>query len=463
MTMSILLVDDEPALRLGLTATLTAAGYDVKGAADGRQALALAEDEVFDVVLCDVLLPGVDGLTVFKRIRKEHPNTDVIMMSAHGSIRDAVGALKDGATDFLTKPFEPAQLLHELGRIASHRRLRRELREARVALASRDSGIPLIGRSAVMRRLVERVRIMAASEAPVLVRGESGTGKELVARMLHQGSGRRTRAFIAVNCAAFPDTLLEAELFGHERGAFTGAVRKREGRFKAADGGTLFLDEVAELPLAAQAKLLRVLQSGEFEPVGADHSVTADVRVISATHRDLRRRIAEGTFREDLYYRLKVLEVTVPPLRDRPGDQPLLIEHFLRRFSPGDTVPGLTARAWAALSEYSFPGNVRELEHAIHHGVVLAGSEELGIQHLPTDIAGADDEHDGDAPPLETLAAASRSFEKEYLTRVLRRTQGNKGQAANLLGISRKNLWEKLRNHGLGKAAPGRDSNPAES
>jgi two-component system response regulator HydG/two-component system response regulator AtoC len=286
----------------------------------------------------------------------------------------------------------------------------------------------------------------------VIIVGESGTGKEIVARTLHEKSERNGAPFIAVHCAAFPDTLIEAELFGYERGAFTGAVKQREGRFKAAHSGTLFLDEVAEIPLAVQAKLLRVLQTNTFEPLGTNESVHVDVRIVSATHRDLKRSINNGSFREDLYYRLNVLDIEVPPLRDRRADLPLLVEHFLKRFAhPGTAGPeSIAPRALAALAEYSFPGNIRELEHTIQRAVVLANGKEIDLMHLPSAITGRISPARTDSgSSVRPLAEAVQEFEREYLVRALRATGGRKLHAADLLGISRKSLWKKLRELGI--------------
>ena len=447
--LDILLVDDEPTIRLSVGDTLGDAGHTVTVAADGEAAARAIDAHRFDVVITDIRMPGMDGLTLFRRIKALAPETDVILITAYGAVEDAVEALKEGASDYLTKPFDTAELLVRLERLADRHALKQALATAREALADRDRARPIIGRSAAMVRLLERVTTFAETDAPVLVLGESGTGKELVARQLHEQGDRRDGPFVAVHCAAFPETLIEAELFGHERGAFTGAVRRREGRFKAADGGTLFLDEVAEIPLPAQAKLLRVLQEGTFEPLGTNSPVKVDVRIVSATHRDLRRCVAEGTFREDLYYRLNVLDVRVPPLRDRRGDLALLVEHFLGRFA-GDTPPKLSAAAWDVLCNYAFPGNVRELEHAVQHAVVLARGGEIQRQHLPYDIApppegGFEPEAEGFSP----LSEAVGTFERAYLIRALKQTGGKKTRAAELLGISRKNLWEKLKGYGV--------------
>ncbi|MCC6807495.1 MAG: sigma-54-dependent Fis family transcriptional regulator [Deltaproteobacteria bacterium] len=446
--LSILLVDDEPSIRLAVGDALAGNGHKVTRASDGGEALALLDAQVFDLVVTDISMPKVDGLTLFRKLREASPSTDVILMTAYGKVTDAVEALKQGAEDYLTKPFSTEEMLVRVQRIDDRRALKRELQAAKSEL----TGGGIIGQSPVMVRLLDRIDTIAASDASVLILGESGTGKELVARRLHDQSARKAKPFVAVNCAAFPETLIEAELFGHERGAFTGAAQRREGRFKAADGGTLFLDEVAEIPLPVQAKLLRVLQEGVFEPIGTNTPIKVNVRVISATHRDLRARIKEHAFREDLFYRLNVLDVHLPPLRERRGDLPLLVEAFLKRaVGRGGAQPaGISPRAWAALSDYLFPGNVRELQHAIEHAVVLARGGEIDLHHLPRDIVGiAEAKKDQATTAVRTLAVAAKEFEREYLLRALHQADGKKGRAADLLGISRKNLWEKLKGHDI--------------
>ncbi len=456
--LDILLVDDEPDFRTLVGEALRDAGYRVTLAANGAEGLTQISSNVFDVMICDIRLPKVDGLTLFRRVRQESPGTDVILITAHAAVTDAVAALKEGAYDYLTKPFEVDEIILQMQRIATQRALKRELEQARAELSQRktngagtSAAGTIIGRSPAMLRLADRIETIAQSDAPVLITGESGTGKELVARTLHERSSRRAKPFIAVNCAAFPETLLEAELFGHERGAFTGAVKRRDGRFKAADGGTLLLDEIAEVPLPAQAKLLRVLQEGTVEPLGTNESTKVDVRIISATHRNLRERIKEGKFREDLYYRLNVLDIEIPPLRERRGDMPLLLQYFLNKFTqPGKTPSTISPRAWAVLSQYHFPGNVREFAHAIEHAVVLANGGEIEVEHLPGGITGTLD--GGSSTPagsLRSLSAALKEFEHEYLLRALAQANGKKMKAAEILGISRKNLWEKLRLHGI--------------
>src|SRR3954464_10614818 len=382
--LDVLLVDDEPDIELLAGEALRDAGHRVTAVKDGAAALELVKVRAFDLMICDVRLPKVDGLTLFRQTRQQSPDTTVILMTAFAAVQDAVAAVKEGAHDYLTKPFEIDEITLRVKRIAEHRALLRDLEVARAELAKEGISDVIVGRSVQMLRLLERVNTIAPSHAPVLLQGESGTGKELVARALHERGARQGKAFVAVNCAAFPETLLEAELFGHERGAFTGAIKKRDGRFRAAHGGTLLLDEVAEMSLPSQAKLLRVLQEGVIEPLGTNESVRVDVRVISATNRNLKERIAAGLFREDLYYRLNVLNVDIPPLRERKGDLPLLVQYFLREFTrPGKAQPHLLPSAWAALAEFPFPGDVRQLGHAIEHAVVLAGESPIDIHHLP--------------------------------------------------------------------------------
>lgn len=449
--LDILLVDDEPSILLPLAQVLRDEGHRVVTCSDGASAMSALAARVFGLVICDVRMQKVDGFEVFRRARSEAPGTRVIMMTAWATVPDAVTALKEGAIDYLPKPFDIPALLKRVADIDKEAELVRNYTQAEANKSDQQS---LVGGSPAVARMLERVKKFADNNAPVLISGESGTGKELIAHLLHEHSPRRNGPFVAINCAAFPETLLEAELFGHERGAFTGAVRRRDGRFKAAHGGTLFLDEVPEMPLASQAKLLRVLQLGTFEPLGTNQTVTADVRIISATHRNVKELVAQRLFREDLYYRLNALELQVPPLRDRGGDVLRLVSHFLNRFANGARPPTLSARAMAALTEYPFPGNVRELEHAMQHAVVLAGGGQIDLHHLPAEIAGrqASQNEPDSQPRVRPLPEAVKEFEREYLKRALQQTQGRRGEAANMLGISRKNLWEKLRGYGFSDA-----------
>ncbi|HEX2659739.1 MAG TPA: sigma-54 dependent transcriptional regulator [Polyangia bacterium] len=456
--LDILLIDDELEIREPLEEMIRDAGHTVVTAADGAAGLEQVQRRVFDVVISDVRLPQVDGLSVFRDVRKRSPSTDVILMTAFAEVGEAVAALKEGAYDYLVKPFDIDELLVQLRRIDENRALRRELEKMKGELSGRNSRTNLVGESPPIRRVVEMVRMVASSDVPVLITGETGTGKEVVARMIHEQSARRDKPFVVVNCGALAENLIEAELFGHERGAFTGAVKKREGRFKAADGGTLFLDEVAELPQAAQAKLLRVLQEGTFEPIGTNTPVKVDVRILSATHRNLPERIKTNHFREDLFYRINVIQIQLPALRERPGDLPLLLRHFIQRFLPAGsaTVPSLSPAVWATLAQYPFPGNVRELSHAVEHALVLSGGREIELHHLPPTMTNATTGgaliEDATLATVRPLQVALREFEQQYLLRVLKVADGKRMRAAEMLGISRKTLWEKLRNGTAGAA-----------
>jgi DNA-binding NtrC family response regulator len=451
--LKVLVVEDEPDLCALIAEALGDDGHDVTPAKDGAAAMTAASDAVFDVVIADIRLPKLDGLTLFRWLQKHSPTTDAIVMTGDAAVADAVAVLKEGAFDYLTKPINLDELRIQLQRLATFRSLHREVAAIREELAQpASSRAQLVGHSSGMLRLIKRMDTIAHSDAAVVIRGESGTGKELVARALHEGGERRAAPFVAVNCAAFPDTLIEAELFGYERGAFTDATTRRDGRFKAAHGGTLFLDEVAELSQAAQAKLLRVLQEGTIEPLGSNDTVKVDVRIISATHRDLRAQIAAGLFREDLYYRINTLDLEIPPLRSRDGDLAVLAQHFIRRFSnPERPTAGITWRAWNALAKHPFPGNVRELMHTIQHAVLLSAGGEIDLEHLPTAVR-------GDGPgvsrvrpaAMAPLGDAMKQFERDLLVRTLASFDGKKAMAAEALGISRKNLWEKLKAHGIG-------------
>lgn len=448
--LDILVVDDDQATRLSLAYALSDAGHHVTEACDGEEAMALASERTFDVALLDVRLPKVDGLTIFRRLRLRAPTTAVILMTAFATIPDAVASLREGAYDYVTKPFDPEEFtLRVVGHIAEHVALKRELEEARRVVVSRNAGSPIVGHTPAMIRLVERVNTVAQSDAPVLVSGESGTGKELVAHTLHARSPRKSAPFIAFDCSAFPASVIEAELFGEERGSFSTASRRRhDGRFRAADGGTLLLSEVSALPLPTQAKLLRVLEEGLVQPVGGNDPVPVNVRIISATQHDLKSLLGEGKFREDLYFRLNVLDLHIPPLRERKADMPLLIAHFLRRFCPGRVPPGIGPRAWEALIEYPFPGNVSELAHAIERAVVLARGSEIDLEHLPEAITGRGPESITDAT-IDPLNIASKAFEKRHITNALRLAGGDHDTAAELLGISVRSLRQKIVRHNI--------------
>ncbi|MEK7879476.1 MAG: sigma-54 dependent transcriptional regulator, partial [candidate division NC10 bacterium] len=359
-------------------------GFEVSLAADGREALARFSREPFDLVLTDQKMPGFSGLELIEAVRAQNPETPVIVMTAYGTIETAVAAIKAGADDYLTKPLNLDELLHRVYQARERQRLLRENRELREALQERHRVEGIIGESGRMQEVLSLVRRVAPSDATVLIRGESGTGKELIAKAIHYASPRAAGPLVRVNCAALPESLMESELFGHEKGAFTGAVATRKGRFELADGGTLFLDEIGDLPLHLQVKLLRALQEREIERVGSSRPITANVRVLAATHRDLEALVREGRFRDDLYYRINVVTVTLPPLRERREDLPLFIEHFLRRFAEknGKVIRGLTRDAREALLRYDYPGNVREMENLIERAVVLTRDEVIGPEDL---------------------------------------------------------------------------------
>ena len=417
----ILFIEDDVATRQAADGVLCSLGHDVV-AVEAADAVHLLDRESFDVVIAGVEPPARDPIAI--TTEPVHVPQSLLYLARPFTMDDVVTAVAD---------------------LRDRLAVEDELCRARQTLTE-PSTWTIVGRSLAMRRVLDRVAAVSDSEAPVLLTGESGTGKELLARTIHTRSSRHESRSCAINCAAFPETLLEAELFGYERGAFTGALQKRAGRFTAADGGTLFLDEVNGLSLTAQAKLLRVLQDGTFQPIGTNSTLSVDVRLVSATNRNLKALVAEGKFREDLYYRINVLDIEVPPLRDRRGDLPLLAQHFLGKYARyGMAAASVTPRAWAALSQHGFPGNVRELEHAIQHALVLSRGGEIDVDHLPRDLQPYAVEG---GPPGESevraLADAVREFEREYVLRTLQVAGGNKTRAAQLLGISRKNLWHKL-------------------
>src|SRR5687767_3333974 len=382
----LLIVDDESALRETIAERLADHGFDVEQAQSGEQALQRLSEFAFDVLITDLRLPGIDGRRVLDAALERYPDIIGIVITGFGTVKDAVDAIKQGAADFITKPFQFDALLHVLQSAVEQRRLRSENAYLRSQLEQRYRLEGLIGQSAVMRDLSQLLETVAATSSTVLITGETGTGKELAARAIHHSSPRRANRFVAINCSAIPETLLEAELFGHARGAFTGAVGTRQGRLEQAHKGTLFLDEVGTMSPALQAKLLRVLQEREFERVGDAHTIKIDVRVIAATHSDLTKMVAEGTFREDLFYRLNVIPVQLPALRERREDIPLLVTHFLGKFAPGATLH-VSQSAMRALMAYHWPGNVRQLENAVERAVALGtGRQEIDSADLPPEI-----------------------------------------------------------------------------
>ena len=463
----LLLVEDEAPLREAIAEQLTDRGYDVRQADSGESAVSQLAEFAFDVIITDLRLPGMDGTALIQSAVARYPDIIAIVVTGYGTTKHAVDAIKSGASDFVSKPFQIDELMHALESAHEQRRLKSENAYLRAQLEERYRFEGLIGKSRPMQQLFQMLETVAGTNSTILITGETGTGKEVVARAIHQSSPRKQQRFVALNCSAIPETLLEAELFGHVRGAFTGAVGNRQGRLEQAHKGTLFLDEVGTMSTALQMKLLRVLQEREFERVGDSHSLKVDVRVIAATNSDLARMVADGQFREDLFYRLNVIPVQLPPLRDRKEDIPLLVKHFLDRLaiqsgSPTPTthptdathathIPKTVAQdAMRRLMAYEWPGNVRQLENAIERAVALSsGRAQIDVPDLPTEIQHAQETVLASQVTLPEdgidLDAFVADVERELIQRSLERTGGNKGAAAKLLNLKRTTLVEKLK------------------
>jgi two-component system, NtrC family, response regulator HydG len=441
---TLLIADDDPGLRESLERALTREGYRVVLASDGRAALERVQAGGVDLIVTDLRMPGLTGLELLRAAKAIMPDVDVILLTAFGTVEEAVKAMKDGAYDFLTKPFRREQLIKLIDKALERRDLIEQNRALKQQLEDLRAKGQMIGGSPAFRRMITLVEQIADSSATVLIQGESGTGKELVARTIHERSGRRAGPFVAVNCAALPETLLESELFGYEKGAFTGAAGRKEGRFELASGGTLFLDEVADLSLVTQPKILRVLQEGEFERLGGTRTLQVDVRIVAATNQDLADMVKEKRFREDLYYRLNVITIRVPPLRERHEDIRLLAQYYVRIYGAknGRTLEGFTAEAVDRLESYAWPGNVRELENLVERSVILARKDRIDAEDLPDEIMGVK------RPPrdaiLELVGTPLEEVEQRLLDETLRITGGNKTQAAKLLGIDVRTVARKL-------------------
>jgi two-component system response regulator AtoC len=445
----ILIVDDEPALRFAVEEALSAHGFDVVTADGGTAALGKLDD--VDVVVSDYMMPDMDGMMLLDKIRLANPSLPVILITAHGSERLAVRALKQGAYDYLSKPFDNDELLYTVERAAETRRLRLAERERALEQAS---GVRIIGRSGALARVLDTTARVAGKDVTVLIRGETGTGKELIASLLHANSPRAQQPLVVFNSAAIPAELAEAQLFGHTKGAFTGAVAAHDGYFVQANGGTLFLDEIGELPLALQAKLLRVLQEREVQPVGSSQVKKIDVRVVAATHRDLAAEVRAGRFREDLYYRLNVVELTVPPLRERRSDIPLLAREFARKYSERfglGYVVQLSDELISHLERQPWPGNVRQLENMIARCIALATTKVVGLEPLQVP-------HDSDEPSDASMPAAGPSFreqveafERNLIKQAIHASGGNQSETARRLQLNRATLYDKLKKYGLTK------------
>ncbi len=476
---SVLIIDDEPLIRLSMTDALKAVGYEVRAAATGQEGLDLLAGATFNIVITDLRLPGTNGLGLLQVCKQRSPLTEVLLITAHGSVETAVEAMKGGAYDFIMKPFSMEELLLIVDRVSKVLALREENLQLREELEGKFSFEGILGKNNRMREVLEKVKLVSATDSTVLIVGESGTGKELVANAIHRNSPRRDQALIKISCAALPETLLEAELFGHEKGAFTGALKQRRGRFELAHKGTLFLDEIGEISPVVQVKLLRVLQDRQFERVGGNDTLEVDVRLVCATQKDLKKEVLQGRFRDDLYYRLNVVPVALPPLRERREDLMIIAEHMLRTRCERLNKPlkGFSQNAQEVLLRYSFPGNIRELENLIERAVALGHPDEevqastlCGFASCPY-VGGVAQPECGfcseglgglgdDVETIESLATARERFERQYIVSVLDRVQGSRTIASRALGLSRKALWEKCKRYSIshGKPDPGETS-----
>jgi len=445
-TLEILIVDDDAVHRRAVRLNMAGWGYSVTEADDGEEAVRQAHLKTFDLILMDIRMTRMSGLEALEQIKKIQPAVPVIIMTAYASVETAVSAMKMGADDYLTKPLNYDELQIKIERTAERRRLKNENEYLKERLGEKFDRRNLIGRSEPMIRLLEMVEQVAATQATVLVTGESGTGKEMIANAIHFNSPRRESSFVKINCAALTETLLESELFGHEKGAFTGADRRREGKFVQADGGSIFLDEVSEMSPAMQVKLLRVLQEWELTRVGGQEVVKVDVRLIAASNKDLKKEIREGRFREDLFYRLNVVALTLPPLRERAEDIPLLAQHFLTLFARRNakTISGFTPRAMQKLAAYTWPGNVRELMNAVERAVVLSRSDTVDEDELVFPMADQSLSPDAPRSPAPTAGLPLEEVERQSILEAVKAAGGNKSEAARRLGITRKTLRKKL-------------------
>lgn len=439
----ILIVDDEEEIRKALAKILEREGYEILQASDGSSALQIIRDQRVNVVLADLRMPGMNGMELLQSIKIMRPEIEVIIITGKGTIEDAVECLKKGAYDFITKPFKRVNIIKSITKALDNQKLFIENKQLKDMLEGLRHYRRIIGTSASMMEVMKTVEQVSQSSATVLIQGESGTGKELVAEAIHYMSPRKNKPLIKVSCAALPETLLEAELFGFEKGAFTGAISRKEGRFELADGGTLFLDEVAEMTPSTQVKLLRVLQDGEFERLGGVKTLKVDVRIIAASNSDLLQAVKNKTFREDLYYRLNVITITLPPLRDRMEDVPLLVEYFIQKFSERNKkeIAGISKQAMDALMKYSWPGNVRELENTIERAVVFCKGKYITLEDLPSNIVSSLESRTFISIPI---GLPLKEVEKIVVKEALRYSKGDKNIAARLLGIAPRTIYRKI-------------------
>jgi two-component system response regulator AtoC len=449
----ILIVDDEENFRHMLSVILVKEGYEVETASNGEEGLQKVLVSPFDQILCDIRMPRMDGLEFLKKIQKTEMGVTVIVMSAYGTVDIAIEAMKLGAYDYISKPFKPDEIILTLRKAEEREQLRRENQLLRREVAKEYSFENIVSKNEKMIKIFDVIKKVAQYKSTVLITGESGTGKELVARALHFNSERAQNPFIPVNCGAIPENLLESELFGHVKGAFTDAIRTKKGLFEEADGGSLFLDEIGELPGPLQVKLLRVLQEGEIRRIGESKSIKVDVRIVVATVKDLTKEVNEGRFREDLYYRLNVLPIHIPPLRERKEDVPLLIHHFINKYnqSMSKKVAGIDHKALEALINYKWYGNVRELENTIERAIVLTDKDHIELENLPIEIQESKEEFQSQPLPDEecSIKKASRTLEINLIKKALKKTKGNHTHAARLLEISHRALLYKIKEYGI--------------
>lgn len=446
MNKSILIVEDEKILRISLADALKEEGYTVLAVTNGKEALAAIEQGIFSVIITDIRLPDISGMEVLRKSMEVAAAVPVVLITGYGNIKDAVESMRIGAFDYITKPFDLEEMFVTVNKALEVNAITEENIRLKKELSSHFSAGKIIGESKAMQSIFALLDKVSRTESTVLLLGESGTGKELVASTIHYQSARKKKAIIRVNCAALPDDLIESELFGYEKGAFTGADIKKPGRFDMADGGTLFLDEIGDLPPLTQTKLLRFLEDKTFERLGSTSTVSVDVRIIAATNKNLEREVNKGTFREDLYYRLNVIPVILPPLRKRIEDIPLLIDSFTRKFNDQfGTNVFFRADAIKELLKYGFPGNVRELLNVVERCIALASNKTIGRNDLPGHIL----QNQNNKVPLLSLQQVSVEAEKDHILKILRMTQGNRSKAAEILGVSRKTLWEKINNYNL--------------
>jgi len=446
----ILIVDDDTYHRLMIKANMLDKEYDVSEAEDGEDAIALVEMDFFDLIIMDIKMKKIDGITALKKIKEISPSIPVMIMTAHSSVQTAVDALKLGATEYFVKPLDMEAVCHSVEKTFDYLELKKENKTLKEQLNRVFEISSIIGKSKAMKAVFEVISLSAPSDATILILGESGTGKELIANAVHQNSFRKEKPFVKINCAALPENLLESELFGHEKGAFTGAVTKREGRFELANGGTLFLDEIGDMTLSTQAKILRVLQEGEFERVGGDKAIKVNVRIIAATNKELDKEVEEGNFRKDLFFRLSVVPITLPPLRKRKQDIPLLAEFFLKKYTKKNNrlISGFEPAALDKLMRYDWPGNVRELENVIERTVIMSFDQLIRHETLPDFLNSASNNKNGQN--AELLPGRSiKDVEKELIINTLESTDSNITRAAELLGISRRTLHNKINEYNI--------------